>query len=130
MYSGRADWDIIREVRKAVTVPVIANGDIFEPEDAVRISLDNNTSFQVRLIDCVGFMVPGAIGQFEGENPRMVSTPWFEEQIPLAQAAGFVIGDGLDQSSSSISLPQQKGTTSPALTCTVLLQVTQYTSVS
>lgn len=59
----------------------------FVPEDAVRISLDNNTSFQVRLIDCVGFMVPGAIGQFEGENPRMVSTPWFEEQIPLAQAA-------------------------------------------
>ena len=37
MYSGRADWDIIRQVKDAVTVPVIANGDIFEPRDAVRI---------------------------------------------------------------------------------------------
>ena len=37
MYSGKADWDIIREVKNAVDVPVIANGDVFGPEDAVRI---------------------------------------------------------------------------------------------
>lgn len=37
MYSGRADWDIIRDVKRAVTVPVIANGDVFSGEDAVRI---------------------------------------------------------------------------------------------
>jgi len=37
MYSGKADWDIIREVKKAVNVPVIANGDIWEAKDAERI---------------------------------------------------------------------------------------------
>lgn len=37
MYSGRADWDIIRDVVNAVKIPVLANGDVFEAEDAVKI---------------------------------------------------------------------------------------------
>ena len=59
----------------------------FVPEEAVRIMLDGTASCQVRLIDCVGYMVNGAMGQYEGNAPRMVTTPWMEEAIPLAQAA-------------------------------------------
>ena len=59
----------------------------FVPEEAVRIDLEGGAGFDLRLIDCVGYMVEGAIGQFEEDQPRMVRTPWFEEEIPLAQAA-------------------------------------------
>ena len=59
----------------------------FVPEEAVRIQLDSTAGFELRLIDCVGYMVDGALGQSEGEQPRMVHTPWFEQEIPLAQAA-------------------------------------------
>ena len=50
----------------------------FVPEEAIKISFDNTSSFNVRMIDCVGYMVPGAMGQFENDMPRMVSTSWFE----------------------------------------------------
>ena len=59
----------------------------FVPEEAVQITNEGGSTFSVRLIDCVGYMVPGASGQVEGELPRMVTTPWFEHEIPMAQAA-------------------------------------------
>ncbi len=59
----------------------------FVPEEAVEIAVDGGALFSVRLIDCVGYMVPGAIGQFEDDNPRMVNTPWFEHPIPMTEAA-------------------------------------------
>lgn len=59
----------------------------FVPEDAVDISMEDGASFSVRLIDCVGYMVPGAVGQFEDSMPRMVTTPWFEHEIPMTEAA-------------------------------------------
>ena len=59
----------------------------FVPEEAVSLCVDGAASFQVRLIDCVGYMVSGAVGHLEGETERMVSTPWFEYPIPLAEAA-------------------------------------------
>ena len=59
----------------------------FVPEDAVEISMEGGAAFQVRLIDCVGYMVDGAVGQMEGEEPRMVTTPWFPHEIPMTEAA-------------------------------------------
>lgn len=61
----------------------------FVPEDAVVMAMEDGSTFSVRLIDCVGYMVPGALGQFDGESPRMVMTPWFEHEIPMTQAAEF-----------------------------------------
>ncbi len=59
----------------------------FIPEEAVEIKLDNNASFRVRMIDCVGYIVPSAIGYMEEEEPRMVKTPWSPEEIPFGEAA-------------------------------------------
>ncbi|MBQ3530559.1 MAG: stage IV sporulation protein A [Oscillospiraceae bacterium] len=59
----------------------------FVPEEAVELSLDEETNLRVRLIDCVGYIVPSAIGYFENNAPRMVLTPWFEEEIPFNMAA-------------------------------------------
>ena len=59
----------------------------FVPEDAVAVSVEGGAAFQVRLIDCVGYMVNGAVGQLEGETERMVTTPWFDHEIPMAEAA-------------------------------------------
>lgn len=59
----------------------------FVPEQAVEIDLGEGSSFSVRLIDCVGYMVPGAMGQFEQQMPRMVMTPWSDHEIPMTEAA-------------------------------------------
>lgn len=59
----------------------------FVPEEAVSVSLDDGIDFSVRLVDCVGYMVRGAHGQFEDGNERMVTTPWFDHEIPLTKAA-------------------------------------------
>ena len=59
----------------------------FIPEEAVNISVENNANFNVRLIDCVGYIVPSAIGYIEDDNPRMVMTPWYQDPIPFNMAA-------------------------------------------
>ncbi len=59
----------------------------FIPEDAVEISLPDNASFRVRMIDCVGYIVPSSLGYIEDDHPRMVKTPWFEQEIPFNMAA-------------------------------------------
>ena len=59
----------------------------FVPEKAVELTLPNSMRFSVRLVDCVGYVVPSAVGYMENEAPRMVKTPWFEKEIPFNMAA-------------------------------------------
>lgn len=59
----------------------------FVPEEAVEIIPDGTTHLRVRMIDSVGYMVNGAAGAEEDGNPRMVTTPWFDHEIPMTQAA-------------------------------------------
>ena len=58
----------------------------FVPNEAVEVLLDN-VRFNMRMIDCVGYLVNNALGHIEGNVPRMVNTPWSEKQIPFEEAA-------------------------------------------
>lgn len=59
----------------------------FIPNEAVDIELEGNVKCRVRLIDCVGYIVPSALGYIENDIPRMVMTPWYEHEIPFNMAA-------------------------------------------
>lgn len=59
----------------------------FIPDDAVQIKLSDNATLRVKMIDCVGYIVPDALGQMEEGQPRMVRTPWSEEPMPFKEAA-------------------------------------------
>ena len=59
----------------------------FVPEEAVEISPDGKVNLRVRMIDSVGYMVDGAVGALEDGVPRMVTTPWYDYEIPLTEAA-------------------------------------------
>ena len=59
----------------------------FIPENAVEINLQGNAHFKVRMIDCVGYIVPSSLGYIEDDQPRMVKTPWFPQEIPFNMAA-------------------------------------------
>ncbi|MBR0534989.1 MAG: stage IV sporulation protein A [Clostridia bacterium] len=59
----------------------------FIPEDAVRIELPDNAELNVRMIDCVGYIVPSSLGYIEEGQPRMVKTPWYDHEIPFNMAA-------------------------------------------
>ncbi len=59
----------------------------FVPDEAVEITLEDNARLRVKMIDCVGYIVPGVIGHTEEEKPRMVMTPWSSEALPFEEAA-------------------------------------------
>lgn len=64
----------------------------FIPNEPVEINVSDNARMQVRMIDCVGYIVPSAMGHIEDETPRMVKTPWSDEEIPFVQAAEIGTG--------------------------------------
>ena len=59
----------------------------FVPEEAVEVRMEEGVTFSVRLIDCVGYMVEGAMGHEENDKPRMVKSPWFDHEVPFDLAA-------------------------------------------
>ncbi|MEG1931789.1 MAG: stage IV sporulation protein A, partial [Pygmaiobacter sp.] len=59
----------------------------FVPEQAITLELEDGVSFRTRLIDCVGYLVSGAMGTQEDERPRMVKSPWFDHAVPFDVAA-------------------------------------------
>lgn len=61
----------------------------FVPNEAIEIVVEDGIELRVRLIDCVGYMVEGAVGHMEGEEERLVKTPWFDYEIPFTKAAAI-----------------------------------------
>ena len=59
----------------------------FIPDEAVRISVDGCSNLKVKMVDCVGYLVPEALGTIEEGQPRMVRTPWREDPMPFVEAA-------------------------------------------
>jgi len=59
----------------------------FVPNESIEISLDNNVKLRTRLVDCVGYLVDSAVGHMEGDMPRMVRTPWSEDDMSFTKAA-------------------------------------------
>ena len=59
----------------------------FVPNEAVEVPIGGNLTVKIRMVDCVGYKVEGAIGYEEDGEPRMINTPWFEEAVPFQEAA-------------------------------------------
>ena len=59
----------------------------FIPNEAVEITIDEDIKFKVRMVDCVGYIVKGAVGYMDGDQAKMVNTPWYEYEIPFEDAA-------------------------------------------
>ena len=72
----------------------------FIPNEPVEISLSENAKMNVRMIDCVGYIVPSAMGHIEDEAPRMVKTPWSDSEMPFAKAAEIGTGKVIKEHST------------------------------
>ena len=72
----------------------------FVPNEAIEITVGDNIRFKTRLVDCVGYLVNNALGHMEGDTPRMVKTPWSEEEIPFTEAAEIGTKKVIDEHST------------------------------
>ena len=72
----------------------------FVPEKAVSIKVDDSAEFRVRLIDCVGYVIPESLGYIENGNARMVKTPWLDKEIPFNLAAEIGTKKVIDEHST------------------------------
>lgn len=72
----------------------------FVPNEAVGVVFSDNIKANIRLIDCVGYYVDGAIGNKEGDKERMVRTPWYNEEIPFEKAAEIGTRKVIDEHST------------------------------
>jgi len=86
-YLKERAWDELPQSSAGKTIMTVEPK--FIPEEAIEITVGENVTFKVRLVDCVGYLVKNAIGHYENSNPRMISTPWFDHPIPFADAAEF-----------------------------------------
>ena len=71
----------------------------FVPSNAASITIDEFTT-NVRLVDCVGYVIPGVKGYEDENGPRMVKTPWYDEEIPFVEAAEIGTGKVIKDHSS------------------------------
>ena len=85
--DARRDRAIDELPQSAAGRTIMTTEPKFIPEEAVQIELPGNARFNVRMIDCVGYIVPGSLGYVEGDQPRMVKTPWYDHDIPFNMAA-------------------------------------------
>lgn len=90
MEDGAEKTRLIDELPQSGTGKMITTTEPkFIPKDAACIQLAKDVNVHVRMVDCVGYMVDGALGHLEDDIPRMVKTPWFEEDIPFTKAASL-----------------------------------------
>ena len=85
--SARRDRAVDELPQSAAGRTIMTTEPKFVPEESVAIAIDNGAKCNVRLIDCVGYIVPSALGYIENDQPRMVMTPWFDREIPFNMAA-------------------------------------------
>ncbi len=82
----------------------------FVPNESVKITVKDKVSLNVRMIDCVGYLVSGALGQKEGEKPRLVKTPWSDTEMSFEEAAQIGTTKVIEEHSTIAVLMTTDGT--------------------